>query len=134
MHRRIRTASTAVLLLAGTTLAANAQTVLANGQTITPTAAAGSTFQTLNPGLSDLPNFLAGYATDAKLSPDGRTLLVITGGYNQLESPNGSVDPADSEEYVFVYNVSAGTPVQTEVIKGPDTFNGLTFSPDGQRF
>ena len=134
MHRRIRTVTVAALLLAGTTLAANAQTVLSNGQSITPTAAPGSTLQTLNPGLSDLPRFLAGYATDARLSPDGRTLLVMTGGYNQLESPNGSVNPADSEEYVFVYDVSSGTPSQKQVIKVPDTFNGITFAPDGQHF
>lgn len=134
MHRRIRTTATAALLLAGTALTAHAQTVLSNGQSITPTAAPGSSFQTLNPGLADFPNFLAGYATDTRLSPDGRTLLVLTGGYNKLLDGNNNFIPADSDDYVFVYDVSSGTPRQTQVVKVPNTFNGIAFAPDGKHF
>ena len=121
-------------LLASTSLAAQAQTPLANGQFITPTAAPGSTFQKLNPGLADFPNFLAGYATDAISSPDGRTLLVMTGGYNKLLDGNGNYLPADSNDYVFVFDVSSGTPRQVQVVPVPNTFNGIAFAPDGTRF
>jgi YVTN family beta-propeller protein len=140
MLRTARTASLATLLLAGTAFGAHAQsiiskgTLLAQGQSITPQAAPGSIFQPLNPGLADFPTFDAGYATDAKLSPDGRTLLVLTGGYNKLVDANDNYIPADSNDYVFVYDVTAGTPRQTQVVQVPNTFNGLAFAPDGRHF
>ncbi len=131
MQRRV---SALALLLAATSLAAHAQTRLAQGQSITPTAAPGSTFQPLNPGLAAFPDFLAGYATDAKLSPDGRTLLVMTGGYNKLLDKSDNYIQADSNDYVFVYDVSRGTPRQTQVVQVPNTFNGIAFAPDGEHF
>jgi hypothetical protein len=52
-------------------------TFVPTGMQITPTAAKGSTFQGLNPGLSNYPNFLAGQAVATAMSPDGKTLLVF---------------------------------------------------------
>ena len=126
-----RLISLATALLLASTASSGAQTVLSQGQSITPTAAPGSVFQTLNPHLADAPNFLAGYATDAKLSPDGRTLLVLTGGYNQ---PSTTTGVPDNNQYVFVYDVSSGDPVQKQVINLANAFNGLTFAINGQRF
>ena len=137
MNCPIRIATLAISLLAGST-SVRAQglgsTILANGQSVTPTAAAGSVFQPLNPGLPDFPDFTVGYATDVRLAPDGRTLLVMTGGYNKLLDGSNNYIPRDSNEYVFVYDVTSGTPRLQQVVQVPDTFNGITFSPSGKRF
>jgi DNA-binding beta-propeller fold protein YncE len=109
-------------------------TALPNGLSITPTAAPGSSFMTLNPGLADFPNFVAGQAMSEALSPDQKTLLVLTSGYNLNLDAKGSAVPADSMEYVFVYDVSAGTPIKKQVLMVPNTFAGITFSPDGSAF
>ena len=54
---------------------------LPTGMKITPEAMPGAVFTTLNPNLDALPDFLAGQAASLALSPDGRTLLVLTSGY-----------------------------------------------------
>jgi YVTN family beta-propeller protein len=109
-------------------------TLLATGQTITPTAAPGSSFQPLNPGLTDAPNYTVGQAVSTVISPDGKTLLILTSGYNQLYDSTGHFSPGDSEEYVFVYDISGSTPTQKQVVKVPNTYMGIAFSPDGTHF
>jgi len=107
---------------------------LPTGQFITPTAPAGAMFMGLNPGLVDFPNFLAGRAVKTVVSPDGRTLLVMTSGYNRLADPKGKALPQDSNEYIFVFDITASKPVQKQVIQVPNTYVGLVFAPDGQHF
>lgn len=111
---------------------------LVTGQELTPLAAPGSTLQTLNPGLSGHPDYRAGWAVSSALSPDGKTLLVLTSGYNRLNFASGSNagqrDDAASNEYVFVYDVSAAQPVQKQVLQVPNSFIGLAFAPDGGKF
>ena len=58
------------------------QAPLPSGQYITPTAAPGSTYAPLNPGLAADPTFVANGGIKTALSPDGKTLLVLTSGYN----------------------------------------------------
>ena len=83
-------------MLAGSHVAASGASKLVEGELlhtgmrITPTAAPGSVFQTLNPDLPGLPDFVAGQAVSTALSPDGRTLLVLTSGYNRMNGPTGS--------------------------------------------
>src|SRR5580698_9761554 len=48
---------------------------LPTGQRITPTAATGATFEELDPGLADAPDFRANQAVTAVTSHDGKTLL-----------------------------------------------------------
>ncbi|MFN8620931.1 MAG: YncE family protein [Chloroflexota bacterium] len=111
------------------------------GQQITPLAPAGATFAGLDPQLPDHPGWLAGQAVSAALSPDGRTLLVLTSGYNRIARPDGKPDalgslydwPA-SQEYVFVYDVSGGAPVQQQVVTIPNTYHGLAWDPSGAAF
>src|SRR5690242_306812 len=62
-----------------------------SGIRLTPTAAAGATFVRLNPGLRDFPGYVAGQAVTTAVSPDGRMLLVLTSGYNQLSDQAGKV-------------------------------------------
>ena len=104
------------------------------GQAITPTAAAGALFQPLNPDLADLPGFTAGQASALALSPDGRTLLILTSGFNRNFGKDGDYIAGQSNEYVFVYDVSGATPVKRQVLRVPDSFLGLAWAPGGDRF
>jgi DNA-binding beta-propeller fold protein YncE len=107
---------------------------LPTGQLITPTAAAGAIFQPLNPELPADPSFLAGQASAVGLSPDGRTLLILTTGFNRMFGPDGRPAPALSSEYVFVFDVSGKAPVKRQVIAVPNTFLGVAWAPAGDRF
>jgi YVTN family beta-propeller protein len=122
----------ASLALPGASFAA--PEVLPNNQTITPTAAAGSTFVPLNPQLPDNPGFIAGQAVTTALSPDGKTLLVLTSGYNLVEDSQGHNITSQSQEYVFVYDVTHPAAVLHQVVKVPNTFLGLAFAPNGKSF
>ncbi|MGO9011578.1 MAG: bifunctional YncE family protein/alkaline phosphatase family protein [Bryobacteraceae bacterium] len=115
-----------------------AQDLPNSGQQITPTAPTGARFEPLNPGLADFPSYVAGQAVTTVTSPDHKTLLILTSGYNLMNAtsgPNqGNTIAADSTEYVFVYNISNGDPVKTQVIKVPNTYQGIVFDPTGKTF
>jgi DNA-binding beta-propeller fold protein YncE len=104
------------------------------GQAITPSAAPGSIFQTLNPGLADLPDYTAGQASAVALSPDGRTLLILTSGFNRMSGPEGKSVASQSNEYVFVYDVSGARPEKRQVLAIKNTFIGIAWAPAGDRF
>lgn len=108
--------------------------LLPTGARITPTAASGAMFQPLNPDLPGRPDFLVGQAVATAVSPDGNTLLILTSGYNRNSNADGSFAPADSNEYVFVYDISGNTPVKRQVIQIANTFNGIAWDPGGARF
>ena len=108
--------------------------VLHTGMRITPTAAPGAVFQSLNPDLPDLPDYTAGQAVGTALSPDGQTLLVLTSGYNRVNGANGSRVAQWSNEYVFVYDVSGKVAVKKQALPLPNTFNGIAWHPDGSAF
>ncbi len=105
-----------------------------SGQFITPLAPKGSVFSRLNPGLSDFPDYTVGQAVKTAISPDGNTLLVLTSGFNRLNDDQGHRVAADSNEYVFVFDLSHGSLRQKQVVQVPDTFFGLAFAPGGNRF
>jgi len=112
------------------------QAPLPSGQYVTPTAAPGSTFTTLNPGLPAHPNFSANGAIKTAVSPDGSTLLVLTSGYNLLTNAAGTGYDATSQ-YLFVYNIAGNyetSPVLAQVIQVPDTYVGLAWAPDTSKF
>jgi DNA-binding beta-propeller fold protein YncE len=89
----------------------------------------------LNPGLPQLPEFKAGMAVTTAVSPDGRTLLVLTSGFNQNLDADGNVDPTTSNEYVFVYDVSNPQPRKTQVLQiETNAFDGLVWNPNGREF
>jgi YVTN family beta-propeller protein len=115
--------------------------LLPTGDRLTPTAAPGSTFQSLKPGLMpDFPNAAVDHATSTAVSPDGKTLLVLTSGYNLLVyladagANEGYGNPADTGEYVFVFDISSGAPSQKQVLKIPNSFAGIAFNPNGTEF
>src|ERR1700730_10051745 len=69
-------------------------TPLPTGQAISPTASPGALFQTLNPNVISAPDYTVGQAETIAVSPDGRTLLILTSGYNLNADAHGNADPA----------------------------------------
>ena len=111
---------------ASTAYAVSQPVVLPTGATITPDAATGSVFQPLIVNLPDFPNRAVDGAQTTAISPDGKTLLILTSGFNKLRGANGAVLPQDSSEYVFVFDItSPSVPVQTQVLFVPRAFGGL---------
>jgi YVTN family beta-propeller protein len=116
--------------------------LLPTGDTITPTAAPGSTLTKFNPGLAGVPSFLADHATSTVTSPNGKTLLVLTSGYNETnytpaenQANEGYEVPSESGEWVFVYDISGnGAPIQKQVLTLPNSFAGIAFNPNGTEF
>ena len=122
------------------------------GQVITATAAAGSTYQRLETGLRKDGNADADDAVSSSLSPDGKTLLVLTSGFNnsfyhqgpgfvpflfpQLDPTTGmpSSTTLNQAEWVFVYDVARGKALKTQQIPIPDTYEGLAWDPSGSSF
>ena len=119
------------VLVAAPILAAE---VTPTGQRLTPTAAPGAIFQSLNPGLPGDPAFTAGQASAVALSPDGGTLLILTSGFNRTFGPDGKFIADRSNEYVFVYDVTGAAPVRRQVVAVANTFLGIAWSPAGDRF
>jgi hypothetical protein len=72
------------------------------GQQITPLAPPDATFVPLITGLADNPDRQASQAATSVISPDGKTLLVLTSGYNLVKYWSGmnevSLNPADSTQ------------------------------------
>ena len=124
----------AIALSTGTAAGARAAELTPTGQALTPTAAPGAIFQALNPGLAGDPAFTAGQAAAVALSPDGKTLLILTSGFNRAFGSDGKMIPERSNEYVFVWDVSGAMPVQRQVLPMANAFQGLAWAPAGDRF
>ena len=125
--------------------------ILPTGQVITPTAAPGSTIQPLATGLRPDGADDASQAVNTALSPDGKTLLVLTSGWNKGNFlANGTpvsypvLDPVSGlpsgtnttlSEWVFVYALTGnGRVMRQQLINIPSTYSGLRWAPDGSRF
>ena len=125
----------AVMCLAGR--ASSAQ-ILPTGATITPNAAPGSVFVPLTTSLPDFPVYTPDGAETTAISPDGKTMLVLTSGYNLMVGGSGDYSGTDSGEFVFVFDISTpSTPVQTQVVFLSDydtTFDGIIWAPNGSAF
>lgn len=117
------------------------------GQQITPLAPSGARFQPLDPDLPYDPSFVEGQswtvsnAVTSVVSPDRKTLLILTSGYNRVF--NISVIPPttplmwyppESNEYVFVYDIASPVPVKRQVLQFPNTYSGMVFDPSGTAF
>ena len=106
------------------------------GLFVTPTAPLTSAIQQpLNPGLANYPNYVAGEAVKAVVSPDGTTLAILTAGFNSLYNASGVVDTAASTQFIFLYNVAGANktkPVLKQVIQQLNSYVGLVWAPNGQ--
>jgi YVTN family beta-propeller protein len=145
IHERLR------LIAAGLALAWVASGALAHaqqldiqdlpnmGQQITPLAPQGSRFDTLNPDLPDRPDWLASQAATSVVSPDKKTMLVLTSGFNRVYALGVPPPPypwyvPDSNEYVFIYDISTPAPVQKQVVQIANAYHGIVFDPSGTAF
>ena len=105
------------------------------GLAITPKALPSAVQQDLNPGLPNYPAFVAGEAVKEAVSPNGKTLAILTAGMNSLYDPTGTVDTAASTQFLFFFDISGGnkkSPVLKQVIQQLNAHVGLVWSPDGQ--
>jgi DNA-binding beta-propeller fold protein YncE len=101
---------------------------------MSPTAMPGSTYIPLVPGMKTNPALPAGYAQSEVLSPDGKTLLVLTTGYNYVVDSKGNEVASDSTQFIFVFDVTTDTPVQKQVLSVTNSYVGIAFSSDGTKF
>jgi len=150
--------TTATLTITVNAAAAGVQFIPNMNQWITPLAPQGSQFQPLvTPWLVNGNPWLAGQAVSSVVS--GNTLLVLTSGFNRIFNGDaltdmafvagGNVQPANpaappapgglpanspSSEYVFIYDISTGTPVQQQVVMIPNSYNGIAFDPNQEAF
>ena len=108
--------------------------MLPTGEAVSPLDAPGSRIQELNPGLADLPDFVAGGGITTVLSPDQKTLLVLTSGYNSGAGVAADKKSLDTDQYVFVFDASGEQPQQKQVIRVPNSFAGIAFDPSGEKF
>jgi hypothetical protein len=109
------------------------------GQSITPLATAGSSFQFLDTGMIVTDpidaqvapaEWLAGQAVSSAVSPDGSTLLVLTSGFNRVyQGPFPLFDPLMSNEYVFIYDITNHSPVFKQAVPIPNAYHGLVWDP-----
>ena len=125
-------------------------------QWISPLAPSQASFQALTtPWLLDGKTWLAGQGVSSVVSTDGKTLFVLTSGFNRLSNGNAfstdlaftagpPVMPASGEpiadnalplanspssEYVFVYDISQGAPVQKQSMMIPNAYHGMAYDP-----
>src|ERR1700739_3439908 len=130
----------AILVLAGLANAQldndeNKKSPTPPGLYITPTALATAVQQPLNPGLTNYPNFVAGEAVKGVVSPDGKTLAILTAGMNSLYDSTGTVDTAASTQFLFLYDIAGAnknSPVLKQVIQQPNAHVGLVWAPNSQ--
>jgi DNA-binding beta-propeller fold protein YncE len=70
------------------------------------------------------------------VSPDGRTLAILTSGFNRNWGPGRAFAdfvPELSTEYVFLFDVSRPRPKRLQVIPIPNSFQGLAWSRASDR-
>src|SRR6516164_8076581 len=112
---------------------------ISTGAYITPTAAKGSEYQLLKAPLPGYPDYVVDHAETSTVSPDGATMLVLTSGYNlhfaaNTNDANDHIDPVNSGEFVFVFDISTGKAVQKQVLTIPNGYSGIVWAPSGQSF
>jgi DNA-binding beta-propeller fold protein YncE len=151
--------TTATLTITVNAAVAGVQFIPNMNQWITPLAPQGSQFQPLvTPWLVNGNSWLAGQAVSSVVSTDGNTLFVLTSGYNRTfyansiaamafgaegvvmpaigvtTAPGGPMANSPSSEYVFIYDISTGTPIQKQAVMIPNSYNGIAFDPKQNAF
>jgi DNA-binding beta-propeller fold protein YncE len=104
---------------------------LPTGQTVTPTAAPGSVFQPLRADLPIIGSQPVGGGVTAAVSSDGKTLFVLTAGFNDWLGPDGKRIADASTDHLFIYDVSGGMSLRQDVHVA-NSYGGLVLSPDGK--
>jgi len=107
---------------------------LPTGQIMTPLAAPGAQYSPLQTHIGPHPEYVADGAAAAAVSPNGRTLLVLTSGFNRFNNPDGSLNAQQSQQYLFVYGIDARGATRRQTIAVPNAFYGLAWRSDGGGF
>lgn len=112
---------------------------ISTGAYISPLAAPGSKFQLLKAPVPGYPDNAVDHAETSVVSPDGKTMLVLTSGYNQYFAPNSTCcgdhsDPVNSGEYIFVFDITTGKAFEKQILKIPNGYSGIVWAPNGQNF
>jgi len=110
------------------------QTIPNSGQQITPTAPHRSIIRAAEPRPHRPAAVSRGASRKQSCQSRWQTLLVLTSGYNMLHDSSGHAIPADSSQFVFVYDISQHKPLQKQAIQVPNTYSGIVFDPSGEAF
>lgn len=96
---------------------------------ISPAAVPGSNQQQLVPMVANWPaKYAASGAVKSQLSPDGKTLAIVTAGYNDVTLTNGS---ELNTEFLFIYDVSGAnktTPKLIQTLTQRNSYVGLAWN------
>ncbi len=111
-----------------------ASIALPTGQWLTPLAAPGARYFPLTTRIGPNPDTVADGAGAAAVSPDGRTLLILTSGFNRFNNPDGSLNAEQSQQYVFVFGIGRTGAVRRQTIAIANAFCGLAWRSDGRGF
>ena len=122
-----------LFLLAHSTTRGQSADVLPTGKALTPAAAAGSTFQYLNPHNPLAPGLTVNGAAAVAVSPDGRWLAILTSGYNTFADQAGTFPPELSTEYLFLFDIRENTPKQVRAFPIRTTLQGLSWAPSSHQ-
>lgn len=124
----------ALALVSAASVAVAADDILPTGQRITPLAAPGSSMIALDPAVAEMPTLRLGWATNAVLSPDRRSLAVITSGLNGLADAEGKpVSPRAGGDYILIYDITGASPRRIATLPIPASYGGLAWSADGAK-
>jgi YVTN family beta-propeller protein len=103
---------------------------LPTGQVVTPQAAPGSAFLPLTVDLPVVGKQTAGGGVTTALSPDGKSLFVLTAGFNTWLGPDGKRIADASSEHLLIYDVDGGLKLRQDV-HVPNSYGGFALTPDG---
>ncbi|WP_068075632.1 bifunctional YncE family protein/alkaline phosphatase family protein [Novosphingobium lentum] len=108
--------------------------MLPTGQALTPLAAPGARFEPLVARTGPRPDTLADGASAMAMSPDGRTMLMLTSGFNRVNGADGAILPDQSNQYLFVYAVDDAGSHWLQTLTVPNSYSGVDWLPDGSGF
>jgi hypothetical protein len=124
----------ATLVVAAPAIARDADDdVTPSGLTLTPLAIPGSRLTRLGTldGTAKSPAITNPSAMAT--APDGKTLAVLTSGFNGMALPSGEPDRAHSTERLMLFRTDKAGATKIAEVPLPATFGGLAWSPDGRR-
>ena len=113
------------------------------GQQITPLAPPGAQFTALNPGLpAPAQDWLVSQAVTTVVSPDHKTLLVLTSGYNRFFTTDIQPPPTNPGYGTRLARMSTSSSTtfrrprrsRSSAVQIPTTYNGIVFDPSGVGF
>jgi YVTN family beta-propeller protein len=102
---------------------------LPTGQIVTPQAAPGSSFHPLTVDLPIVGKQTAGGGVTTALSPDGKSLFVLTAGFNTWLGPDGKRIADASSEHLLVYDINESLTVRQD-IHVPNSYGGFALASD----